>query len=267
MTHRVGSGESLSQIAAKYAFRQWRPIWNYNTKVQRTLGDNPDQIKVGTVIWIPRFRIGYDNLLRKLRALKEQAAAEGDRLRYELEAEHFKHKGQRVLFDLAGDVCTLVGTVALKAAQAARARKAVAAATGTEKAAAVYLANQETKALSRELKSTLKDKAINGVMTTVDENLGAAHKDLYLTQRKGLNAIRGVSLQKGKSLLDIADILLDYVSVSNVADGLTALWIGETPGKSYETAQQTIRESVIASTQRIDERVREFTRERDLVYG
>lgn len=267
VTHAVARGESLSLIAPKYGFPQWRPIWNFNTKVHRVLGPNPDLIPAGARIFIPRTLQGYENMIRKLRSLKDQMAAEGDKLKFELEAEHYKHKGSRVLFDLAGDVETLIGTVALKAAQAARAAKTASAATGNAKIAAQYLADREAERLSQELKQALKDKAVNGLLTKADEDLGTAHNDLYLTQKKGIEAIRGVSLQGGKSFLDIADLLLDYVTVSSVADGMIVLWVGETPGKTYEQAQQAIPDSVSASQHRWEEKIREITRERDLVFN
>ncbi len=266
VVHTVTRGESLSLIAGKYGFASWQPIWVYNTKVHTVLGPNPDLVVTGAKLFIPRSRPGYEILLRKLRALKDQVSGEADRLRYELEAEGYRHKAQRVMFDLAGDVATLIGTVAVKAAQAARTAKAAATATGKARVAAQYLADTEAKALAEELAGSLKDKAVNAVLTSVDEDLGGAHKDLYLTQKKGINAVRGVSLKGGKSFLDIADLLLDYVSVSNVADGMIAVWIGETPGKTYDTAMKGLRESVDSSRAMIDQKIALYSRERDMLY-
>lgn len=265
--HKIRGGESLSLIADRYGFREWEPIWVYNTEVHRILGPDPDLIRAGTEIFIPRSRAGYDRLLRKLQSLKAQVWGQADQLRFQLEGEHHRHQGTRVLFDFAGDVATLLGTVGFKAAKAARAAKTASTATGNAKAAARYLAEKEARELRSSLTGTLKDKAVNALMTEADPSLGRAHKDLYLTQRKGVRAIRGVSLQGGKSFLDIADILLDYTTPSNVADGFIALLVGETPGQTYRKALEHIRRSARSSSEMLAAKIRKYTGERNLLYG
>lgn len=142
----------------------------------------------------------------------------------------------------------------------------MAAGLGLQQLAAQYLADREARKLTKDLLEALEDKLINLVLTEHDEDLGTAHKDLYQTQRKGFRAIRDVSLRGGKSLLDIADILLDYVTVSNVADGMIALTVGETPGMTYKRAQQTISRSVANSRNQLDRKIQRYRRERHLLY-
>jgi nucleoid-associated protein YgaU len=64
VTHTVQHGQTLTKIAAIYLFPRWEPIWIYNTKVERVLGDNPDVIRTGVTIFIPRSRDGYDALIK-----------------------------------------------------------------------------------------------------------------------------------------------------------------------------------------------------------
>jgi len=264
--HRVRPGETLSGIAKHYRFPDWKPVYIFNTKIHPVLSGNPDAVAAGTEILIPRSKTGYDKLCKKLRLLKQEAQLDADKIKYSLESEWNKHQGTRVMFDFAGDVLTLVGTIGAKAAQAARARKAAATATGRGRAAAQYLADQATDKLKNDLKGNLKDKVVGEALGLVDKDLKQAHKDLYLSQKKGLTAIQNVSLQNGRSLLDIADLLLDYVSVSSVADGVLALMVGEMPGQTHQVAQASTRKSPAATTLRLDERIRFYEVEKASVY-
>jgi len=38
VVHPVQQGQSLARIAAAYRFRDWKPIWTYNTRFERTIG-------------------------------------------------------------------------------------------------------------------------------------------------------------------------------------------------------------------------------------
>lgn len=129
-----------------------------------------------------------------------------------------------------------------------------------------YRADQDTDKLKNDLKGNLKDKVVGEALGLVDKDLKQAHKDLYLSQKKGLTAIQNVSLQNGRSLLDIADLLLDYVSVSSVADGVLALMVGEMPGQTHQVAQASTRKSPAATTLRLDERIRFYEVEKASVY-
>lgn len=278
VTHKVQPGESLSKIAAAYGFKSWDPIWIYNSQVHRTVGPNPNLIRAGQQIFIPRSRKAYDDLLRKLRSLKAQMSGHVDQVKHRLEGQRNKHQATRVLFDLAGDVLTLVGTVGAKAAGAARQARMAAQTTGQAKVAAHYLAENAAKELSKDLKKELVNKGTGYALTLVDEDLGKAHKDLYVTQKKGIEAIRGVSTQPGKKLfqwetstpksfLDISEILLDYVQVSNVADGFLWLLTGETTGQTYEAAQKGMQDAVRSSHAMLDQKIMRITKECSLVYS
>ena len=205
-------------------------------------------IQAGVGIFIPRSPKGYDNLIRKLMLLKQEMSGMVDQTKYALEGEYNKHQSDRVLVDLAGDVLTLIGTTCAKALSAAQKARTAAATIGRNKAAAQYLADNAAKDLSRELHQKFTDTVVNKGLTLVDEDLGAAYKDLYVTQKKGASKIANVSAPR--SLLDIADLLLDYVSPSKVADGFIYLTTGETPGQSYQEAQKHMRNTLTSSNAR-----------------
>src|SRR5882672_10327762 len=72
VSHLIREGETLSRIAADYRMPRWEPIWVFNTKIERILGDDPGSIRKGVTIFIPRSRKGYERLVGRLRALSEQ---------------------------------------------------------------------------------------------------------------------------------------------------------------------------------------------------
>jgi hypothetical protein len=278
VAHQVKHGDTLAAIAKQYGFAQWKPVWNYNGPRVLKILTNPNMIRTGDQLLIPRSRKGYDDLIRKLETLKQQVSGQMDQIRYELEGEHHKHQADRVLWDLAGDVATLVATVGAKALSASRQAKIAAQTTGRGKVAAQYLADKAAKDLSSDLKKGLATTAVQKGAEFVDEDLGGAVKDLGFTQKKGIDAIRGVSMQPGKklfnweistpkSLLDISEILVDQLSVSKVADGLLLAFTGETTGDTYQNAQENLRTASRNSQAMLGEKIRNHTRERDLVYA
>jgi len=278
VAHQVKHGDTLAAIAKQYGFAQWKPVWNYNgPRVLKILTD-ANLIRAGDQLFIPRSRKGYDDLIRKLEVLKQQVSGMMDQIGFELEGEHYKHQADRVMWDFAGDVTTLVATVGVKAAAVSRQAKMAAQTTGRGKVAAQYLADKAAKDLSSELKKGLATTSIQKGAEFVDEDLGKAVKDLGFTQKKGIDAIRGVSMQPGKklfnweistpkSLLDISEILVDQLSVSKVADGLLLAFTGETTGDTYQNAQENVRTTKQRSHAMLDEKIRKHTRERDLVYA
>jgi hypothetical protein len=168
--------------------------------------------------------------------------------------------------------------VGAKALSASRQAKIAAQTTGRGKVAAQYLADKAAKDLSSDLKKGLATTAVQKGAEFVDEDLGGAVKDLGFTQKKGIDAIRGVSMQPGKklfnweistpkSLLDISEILVDQLSVSKVADGLLLAFTGETTGDTYQNAQENLRTASRNSQAMLGEKIRNHTRERDLVYA
>lgn len=199
--YTIRPGDSLSGIAQRYEFERWQPIWVYNHKVHHILGDDPNLIHAGTEIFIPRSRRGYDDLIRKLRSLSDGVGGDALRIVSKLEGSYSMHQANRVLLDAAGEAGKVFATVGASLFQMTRHLRTAAATRGSAKAAAAYLANEEARRLSKRLTGKLKDDAVNALLSKKDADLGSAYQDLYLTQRDGIDAIRGVSLKAGKSLL------------------------------------------------------------------
>src|SRR5215471_8022674 len=97
--HVVQEGETLSRIAASYHMQKWQPIWIYNTKVEKVLDDDPNSVRKGVTIFVPRSRAGYDKLIGRLKALSEQMKADGDKLVYELQAQGYSLKANKEMLN------------------------------------------------------------------------------------------------------------------------------------------------------------------------
>lgn len=74
------------------------------------------------------------------------------------------------------------------------------------------------------------DTAVNAAASRADLLAGDAHKRPHVSLKKGVEAIRGVSLEGGKGFLDIAHLLFDYATASNVADFFVGMSVGPSCG-------------------------------------
>jgi hypothetical protein len=292
IVHTVKRGESLSKIAAQYKFKGWHPIWIYNTQVEHAFATNgnPNQIESGQQIFIPRSEEGYKKLLKKLENLKLQVEgfAFGETSRQEgLEDEY---KATAVMFDFAGDVATLLGSLAVKAAQVARYRQAKEGLKGAQLFAADIKLREGLKDLEEAVSKTelgkkfldfaaakASDKFLgeggsektDNLVTFGNKTVGkslSAVKGFQQRQKLGpaLKALRGGSLQ---TFLDGADIVLDYVKVSNVANAWLWLTTGETVEGTIESSKRTIEASSNRSLVNLNEKILKIQKEREWVYG
>ena len=297
VTHTLQHGQTLTKIAAIYRFPRWEPIWIYNTKVERVLGDNPDVIRTGVTIFIPRSRDGYDALIKKLTALKYHAENDGDRLTYELEADWNNKEADKVLFDFAGSVGTTLATIALKATSAAKLAATAEKTAGHAKIAARLAARSEARDLAKrfkdvrgrllktalndqralygakhEVSKALRDKFIDAGAAAVDSTheggpaVGKHAKNVWKGGTAARDFARG-ALTGVKAVGEIADILLDYLEPSVVADGYLFLTRGETTDQTYEGTRKRIEQAVAATSSMIDQRIEKYEEERALLYG
>ena len=85
--------------------------------------------------------------------------------------------------------------------------------------------------------------------------------------KKDWKAMQSVSLKAGKSLLDMADLVLDYVKPSKVADTFMLLTIGETTEQSYRKAISHIEQSVVAQQKVLDGKIQKYMSEMKTLYG
>lgn len=271
--HRVKPGETLASIARHYGFKSWRPIWIYNE--QRGVLTSPGRIRGGTNIFIPRSEAGYVRLIKKFEVLKWQMQGFGDREKYSLDAEHFRLKAFSVAVDAWAEALTTLATLGLQAVKAARMLSAAEKMAGGERVAAEYLARRESEKLTEKMTEDLADKVKEMAEDRATANLGEEQKgkaDLtydaaFKTVPKLVNAVRGFSLQGGKALLDISEILLDYAKPSTVADFVVAHLRHQGSAESaYERSRRQIEHSVHDSCLRLEEKRRQIDRERHLLY-
>jgi hypothetical protein len=287
--HTVKRGESLSTIAAQYKFKNWQPIWIYNTQKHHLLdaGGDPGSIAVGQHLMIPRSKEGYDKLLKKLEALKEGLAASGDSQRYELEGLENQYKAEAVLFDFAGDVATLLGSLSVKAFEVARLRRGATALKGAQRFAHEIKLRKAVEDLAeamsvKELGKAAADGAVGLKANKVEDDNVADRmrtgstfalktvpkfdkaRTALLSRQKLGPALRKVA--GGSSFLDIADMVLDYVKVSNVANWYLRLTRGETVESSLESAKRSVEANIAWSVAKMHERILRIQKERDLLY-
>lgn len=175
-------------------------------------------------------------------------------------------KPNRVLLDLAGDIATFLGTLGVKAAQAARAAKTAAATTGQAKVAAEYLAGNRAKDVAKHLSSNLKDATADLVASRATQGGEKYTKDARKIG-KGVKAMRSPSMQGGKSLLDISELLVSFLSPSKVADGMIKLAIGETPGETYKKQMANIDRTVRTQCTQLDKKIQRLRKEKSLVWS
>jgi len=104
--HKIRPGENLTVIAGQYGFgSDWRPIWQYNTVVKRTLNAaNKDSIPAGASIVIPRTTKEYDDTIKTLQHLLIEVGRDTAKSLRELDG--YKAEADRVgaAVDIAADI-------------------------------------------------------------------------------------------------------------------------------------------------------------------
>lgn len=289
LMHTVKRGESLSTIAAQYKFKNWQTLWIYNTQVKHMLDPNsdPNSIAMGHHLFIPRSREGYDKLLKKLAVLKEGLQASGDSEMYNLESLEYQYKAEAVLFDLAGDVATLLGSLGAKAFEVARLREGGAGLKGAQRFAHEIKLRKAVEDLAeatsrKELAKAASDGAVGAVANGMDNDDHADHLRMASTFalktapkfQKANAALRsrqklGPALRKvagGSSFLDAADMVLDYIKVSSVANAYLWLRHGETVEGSLDSARNAVKANIMRGLANLHEKILRIQKERDLLY-
>ncbi len=276
VVHTLRKGDTLSSVAQHYHFKNWTPIWIYNTKVRPVLKGNPDNIPEGANIFIPRSKQGYDRLIVKLKALALQMQYSGDKEKYSLEGDYYKLQAFSVAIDAVGDALTTIATIGLQARKAAEMLSAAEKVSGAERVAAEYLASKQAEKVAETIKDGwleklgdyLADKASSKLPEKYQEPFKKTYDAGTKTAPKVVKAIRGYSMQGGKALLDISEIVLQYLKPSTVAD----LWLAHVRGvgttdSAYEASKDQISHTVANSCKQLYLKRLEIEKERDLLYS
>jgi len=277
VVHSVARGQSLSQIADIYRLPDWHCIWHYNTKIRQVyLGNDPDIIGIGQQLLIPRSEDGYNALLQKFKKLKLEAEISGLNELGRLESEGFKYKADALKWDFFADVATVVVTFAAKSVKAARMAKVATETVGQGRIAAQYLADNEAKAVATWLQGELKGKAKSAIATTADQlhekytgkatSVGATTHKTMSSAKKAFEAVRGYSMEGGKFALNVAEIALDYMSPTKLANVYLKLATGETVEDSFKNQNAKVKAAVKNTVKMMDDKIAELEAERNMVH-
>ena len=256
--HRIGRGESISHIAGWYRRQgwpvgNWEPIWRLNTAVYQNLRDrkNPDQIFPGDVLVIPRSPAGYDELTAKLRRLLIECAADdgatADIERVQASAEKFG-----ATIDLVADVATAGASLSLKSVELLRLAREAKTLSGTALAANRYLARK----LAADMSKAVEKLAVQKAVDAVSEPAGKAVKGYESLQKS--RAIR--TAVRAHTILDCAEILLDWVSPSYIAKALTGF------DKTMKEEREKARHAQESTLAKLAAKIQAIGRERSIVY-
>lgn len=271
--HTVKSGETLSSIAARYGFKSWEPIWRFNTDVKPVLSGNPNQIRAGATLFIPRSEAGYNYLIKKMKVLQLRLQNSLETDLYQLESDYYVFKANEVAVDFVGDVLTTLVSIGFQAKKASEVASAAEKVVGRERVAAEYLARKEGEKLrdmlGDEFAETLADAAVErSTDRMTDKNREGARHFYHAVKsgRKIMKAVQTFSMQGGKSLLDASDIVLEYIKPSTLASAWLAHTVGQAPEQSYEAARRRIEKEITNSTAQLYDKIERIQDERDLLY-
>lgn len=276
IVHVIAPGENLTAIAGHYHLPHWESIWLYNTKVRQVyMGDDPNVIRPGGRLFIPRSPAGYDHLLRSLKKLRLEMENQGDATKYGLESQQNQYNAFTTALDFTSDVVTTLATFHLQAAKAAKASRLAKDTVGHGRVAAQYLADKEASKLSQ----WARDELIKQARAAAAEKADAAHtrrtgrngpmviaNKTYGTGKKVINAVQTYGLQGGKTLLDIADIALDYLSPTKLANAVLWVSAGETVEQTFKSQKEQAEAIVKNSVGHLDGKIRRIGEERKRVY-
>jgi len=299
--HIIQVGETLSNIAANYHMPSWEPIWIYNTKIEKILGDDPGSIRRGVTILVPRSRKGYETLIARLKALSEQMKTDGDKIVYELEAQRYDLKAAKELLNLAGDVATLGATLYLKLGNVCKLARVAEASKGQAKIGARLIANGAGQSFAADFKAArtrlirsalrdhqamqgakkgvtdfYKDKAIDAGTKFFDNRVQQAQEDNDTTPGKHLkNAWAGGRVLRhtashglsAAALGDVAEIVLDYIEPAGVAEKYLKWRTGESAEGTIEQMIKTVRQVADENAKLIALKAEKYQKEAAVVYG
>jgi len=271
--HLVQPGETLVEIAQVYRFASFDPIWVYNTQIEKTLGPNPDEIRAGTLIIIPRSAAGYRKMIVKLTTVKLKTQANLLSLGADLDKANVSATSMGEGVDLLAEIAKAGIEFHGLAKDAAKAMETALATTGRGRVAARYLADQATKKIADWTKKQIAGAVTKGGLEALDEHF--ARGDGVLAKRgrdaqasmKLARAIESFSTQGGKFAFDVIDVLLDYLEPSALAAGYARMTLGAWPKDAYNLAAKTIADALDGPCRQLDERIQHFEDERVLLYG
>jgi LysM domain len=273
VTHKIEKGESISKIADNYIRMGWPvpsiqggtdAIWRLNTLVYDNLSDrdNPDQIFPDDFLVIPRSRAGYERNLLRLSNLQRQVADDDS---VAMDLKKIKSDADRTgkQLDLAADVATLFVGVGLKCMKLIKAGEIAGEATKIALRDSIKEQEEIAIDITKDFGKFATGKAVDAIADASTENdtvktvASKAHtaawdiskaKDFAKLVKTGeaQKLLNVKSMEKtvfhgaakgAVGLLHVADILLDFVSPSWIANKITGL--DQTMKQSEEYAKNS----------------------------
>lgn len=284
--HIVDSGETLGQIAEKYGFSSYEPIYNYNTKVQQNiLSADPNEIMAGTSIVIPRSYEKYESVVKLLQSLKQSVVDDAREIEEELGAIKGEADAYAGEIDLYSELATLTVT---GTAQVAR--------LGSKRLTKMLIKKKTLQAAQKVIAAALPqdgadslviDKATgaavdNSIFVMADRGLRSAKvkKDFAKGMAKGYakktaifvtRAITPVEHANGSA--ELVSIVLDgilsgvdAIKPSNIAKAWLWATTSETPDDTNRKALEQVRRTTGASLDRLSSSISRLQKEKSDVY-
>ena len=285
--HVIRSGETLSGIAGQYGFSgNWKPIWNYNTKVRKTLtSGDPDLIRAGVKITIPRTSMEYDVAISRLTKLLAYVDIDKEKNLRELRGYKAEADTMGARVDLAADVAFAIkGSVKASIKYGPRLAKVVMRKEALSLISSAALSVAELKGssneelviqsvgtayadsslfrgtkihgdkLGRHFRKNIAKSFIKKAATTVAKTVAPVEKASGFAEAVGF-------------VCDLALKGVEAVSPSNVAKLYVWARTGEHPADTYASMQRLVSKQAMNSRKRLEQSIKYVHHEKATVYG
>jgi hypothetical protein len=288
--YTVQTGDSIASIAKRVGFGDnWKPLFVFNRKIRKQLkSDDPDKLAVGTVLFIPKTKLEYDDAISRLRILAKQL--EQDKLS---ELENLKKDYK----DLVTDVSKHVDI----AADVAMAGKGIVkASVKLGKRYATVVAKKEILKASNSVLEKALDIPSDDVIGVTGKASSAAVTDnalIFMSPHKvstgkflksgakdfGKQASKAattmavkaaVSSEAASGAANLASIAFDFVAKgidaiapSEVAVSWVYITTGDTPEDSLRKAVANVEKGYASGSKIVTRSILELFRQKDLLYS
>ncbi|MEM6844154.1 MAG: hypothetical protein AAF632_18145 [Bacteroidota bacterium] len=192
-------------------------------------------------------------------------ATSGDQIGYELDSINNNFEEYKAKLDFASDAIQVVAPlgVAKGISKISRVKNLEKVVNKKSIMGRILSESDElVKNSKKDLTGKLKD-------TIVGTQGGNAYK-LYQTGKKTKDSINTFKKPKAGKLdkfLSVADIVLDYITPSHVADMIVKASTGETVGETMETQRKHIETTVNRQLINLNKKIKKMQQEKALIYG
>ncbi|GAB3203332.1 murein DD-endopeptidase MepM/ murein hydrolase activator NlpD [Pontibacter aydingkolensis] len=249
-SHRVIRGESLTSIARKYGLDSYAPI-----TVANNLADN-QSLKEGQTLLIPKSKESYEVTINKLEQLKLDMIRMSKEVTKGLEKDKKNFEKVNSIIDTTSDILTIAVKTTAHGFRAAKA------------AQGVITKMPFIKKGIEEVSEYMIDKSVE----TLNDNFSPQHsqKVLEYTYKttKDKYKIAFKYAKEGLRILDIAEVILNYVSPSKLAWFYTRWAAG---GESVDDTEKNIKNMIEATQNKaianLNNKIQKLQREKNELYN